>query len=123
MRRLILATCLALTLCGCGTMSALSGGPGTVAEQTKLDEQLGLSITLAYTAAAKAAGLAIEGAAASGHPLSNATLDKIDSARRKAYALVTATRQAYEAGNSTSYLSAATQARAAVADFLAAVKG
>lgn len=123
MRRLLLATCLAFALCSCGVTPAITGGPVTVADQTKLDEQLGLTITLAYTGTAKAAGLAIEAAAATGHPLSNATLDRINAARAKAYALVTATRQAYLAGNSTNYLTAATQARQAIADLLAVVKG
>lgn len=123
MRRLILTTCMALALCGCGVTQALTSGPGTVANQTKLDEQLGLSITLAYTASAKAAKLAIEVADALHKPFSPATLQHIEDLRAKAYALVTATRAAYEAGNSASYLAAAKQAKAAIADFLAAVKG
>lgn len=122
MRRSILAVCAALALCSCATLPPVTGGPVVVADQTKLDEQVGLTVTLAYTAAAKAAGLAIEAAAATGHPLSNAQLDRINAARAKAYALVTATRQAYLAGNSANYLVAIQQAHAAVADLLAAVK-
>lgn len=125
MRRLLLIGCTALALAACATtpLSGLSGGPVVVADQTKLDEQLGLTITLAYTASAKAAKLAIEAADATGHPFSHATLQTIENLRAKAYAGVVATRQAYEAGNSAGYLDAAKKAKAAVADLLAAVKG
>jgi hypothetical protein len=126
MRRLatILACTAALSVASCGTLgTVLTSGPVAVADQTKLDEQVGLSLTLAYTAAAKAAALAITLADASGHPLSAATVHTIGQLNQRAYAAVTAVRSAYLAGNSASYLSAISAARAAVNDLLAAIGG
>ena len=108
----------------CGTVGTLlTGSPATVANQTKLDEQVGLTVTLAYTAAARAAGLAITTAAAIGKPLSPATVKRIGELDLRAFAAVTAVRNAYLSVNSASYLSALSGARAAVADLLAAAGG
>jgi hypothetical protein len=124
-RTSIAFACLAaLVLSGCtAATQAVTGGPVVVADQTKLDEQVGLSLTLAYTAAAKAAALAITLADASGHPLSSATVQKIGQLDQRAFAAVTAVRAAYLAGNGSNYLSAISGARAAVNDILAAIGG
>lgn len=124
---LALACLAAMSVAACGTLgtitSAMTGGPAVIADQTKLDEQVGLSLTLAYTAAAKAAGLAIQVAAAAGHPFSSATVQKIGQLDTRAYNAVTAVRAAYVAGNGTNYLSAISDARAAINDILAAIGG
>lgn len=124
----LIAACIcALGLTACGTLGtitgAVTGGPVAIADQSKLDEQVGLSLTLAYTAAAKAAGLAIQVAAAAGHPFSAATVQRIGQLDTRAYNAVTAVRAAYLAGNSTNYLSAISTARSAVSDILAAIGG
>lgn len=115
----LLLAAFALPLSACAVPSAVAGGPVAVADQTKLDEQIGLSLTLAYTAAARAAALAIE----TGLVKDRAAIARIGDLNRRAYAAVTAVRAAYLAGNSASYLSAITQARGAIGDLLAAVKG
>lgn len=121
MRRTLLALACALSVIttGCGVTSAVVGGPVVVADQTKLDEQVGLTLTLAYTAAARAAGLAIS----TGLVKDTATIRHIGALDRRAYAAVVAVRSAYLAGNSANYLAAIAQARAAVGDLLAAAKG
>jgi hypothetical protein len=124
MRKLMLvlaASSLALTGCaGLGTAAnVVTGGPVTVADQTKVDEQLGLSLTLAYTAAARAAALAIS----TGLVSNQATIAKIGQLNSRAYAAVTAVRSAYLAANGSAYLAAVSQARAAIGDLLAAVRG
>lgn len=127
MKRIALLVAVAsLGLSSCGITSALTGipsSPAAVADRTKLDEQTGIALTLAYTAASRAAGLAITGAAAIGHPFSSATLKRIGELDSKAFAAVTAVRQAYLAANSTGYLAAIEQAKAAIAELLAAFGG
>jgi hypothetical protein len=105
MRRIgLLAACLALAATACTPLvNAVTGGPGTVANKTVLDEQVGLTLTLAYTAASRAAGLAISTGLVKDH----ATIVRIGQLDSKAYAAVQAVRAAYVAANSASYLSGA----------------
>lgn len=124
MRRIALLAALAsLALSGCAALvPALTGlppSPVAVADQVKVDEQIGLTVTLAYTAAAKVAALAIR----TGVVKDPATIAAIGAADGRAYAAVIAVHEAYAATNSASYVSALTQAREAIADLIAAVKG
>lgn len=117
---LALACLAALSVAACGTLGqTIMGGPVVVANQTKLDEQVGLSLTLAYTAAARAAALAIE----TGVVKDKATIAYIGQLDQRAYGAVKAVRAAYLAGNSASYLAAISAARAAVTDLLNAIHG
>ena len=112
MKRLILALALA---CGaCTTIPA----PGTVANQTVLDERTALAVELAY----KAARLATETATDAGliRGATAATVARLD---RAAYGAVGAVRSAYQAGNAADYLSALTQAQRAVQALVAALEG
>lgn len=117
----LLPLALALALPGCvGTsLPALPDNPAAIADRTAIDEQVGLTITLAYTGASRAAALAIRTRPA----LSPATIRKIGSLDRTAFAAVEAVRAAYKAGNSDSYAAALTDARMAVAALLTAATG
>ncbi len=119
MRKLILALALSASLTACTVVDTATGGPVAAANQTKLDEQVGLTVTLAYTAAARAATLAIQ----TGFIKDQATIARIGELNTRAYAAVLAVRDAYAAGNSAGYLSGVSQARAAIGDLLAAVGG
>lgn len=111
---LIMVACLALTAC---TTTALDlPSPAEVSERTVIDEQAGLSITLAYTAAAKAASVAIRTG-----QLSPATVKKIGEVNVRAKRLVDATRAAYLAGNAKNYATSLSQANVALSDFLKAI--
>ena len=118
---LLLLTCLlAVPIAACHTVGAVAtGGPAVVADQTKLDEQVGLSLTLASTAASRAAALAIT----AGVITDRATIAKIGQLDSRAYAVVQAVRSAYLAGNGTNYLAAIEAARKAVNDLLVSVGG
>jgi hypothetical protein len=122
MKRIALALA-ALSLASCGTLgevaSVASGGPVVVADRVKIDEQVGLTVTLAYTAAARAAAFAIS----TGLIKDRAQIARIGVLNNRAYQAVLAVRTAYTASNATGYLSALTMARQSVADLLAALKG
>jgi hypothetical protein len=116
----LMAALAAVSLSACApVVDAVTGGPVTVSDKSKLDEQVGLTATLAYTAAARAAALAIQ----TGLVKNPATIQRIGQLDARAYAAVQALRQAYLAVNGTAYLAALSQARQAVADLLAAVRG
>lgn len=126
MRRiaLLLAVASSIALSGCGVTSALTGipaSPAAVTSQTKLDEQVGLLVTLSYTAAARAAALAIRLKLPFADEPSEVV--RIGQLNKRAYAAVLAVHDAYKAANASGYLSALTQARAAISDLLAAAKG
>lgn len=116
------AVALVLTLSSCGVVrtveSAVTGGPVTVADRTKLDEQVGISLTTAYTATSKAAGLLIETRIIT----DPATIKRWGELDRAAFNSVMAVRQAYLAANNASYLAAIQEANAAVKAFLAALQ-
>lgn len=112
----------AVCLASCGPMaaveSAVTGGPVVVADRTKLDEQVGISLTTAYTAVSKAAGIMIE----VGLIKDTATITKLGELDRVAYAAVMAVHDAYLSANNASYLRAIADANAAVKRFLAAAQ-
>lgn len=110
---------LSLGLTGCATMPGGLPSPASVADRTTIDEQAGITVTLAYTAAARAATLAIQ----TGLVRDPATIAQIKALDTRAYNAVLAMRAAYTAANSSGYASALVQANGAIGDFLAAVKG
>lgn len=117
MRRFLpLALCASLS--GCAALPLLFGGaipaPASVANQTTLDEKLGIAVTDAYTAASTL-----------GYTLAkNGLIDKAQFKLRdqQGYDAVVALRAAYLAGNSTSYITAIAQAQQAVSAIAALVR-
>lgn len=108
----ILALALVASLSACALTPPPA--PVDVADKTALDEQAGITATVAYTAASRL-GLAL------------ARAGIIDKAKFKAldargYAAVLAIKAAYDAGNSASYFAAIEQAKAATAQISALVK-
>lgn len=107
-----------LALCACtGPIAASDGGlpaaPAEIAETTALDEQVALSVELAY----QAAGLAVKTAADSGILRGDAAAS-VAALDRKAYGAVRAVRKAYDTGNAASYGEAAAIARSEIASLL-----
>ena len=115
-KTLIVLAALVLSACGAvtGGLESIPPSPSAVADRTKLDEQAGITVTIAYTATSKAAGLVITSAAAVGRPLPAATVRRIGELDKAAFDAVTAVRQAYLAANNASYLAAMVQANAAI---------
>lgn len=119
MRKLLFAAALLpLALAGCATLPSVPTSPGAVAETTVLDEQGALGVELAYKAFRTALEVAVDAGVLRG---ANAT--KAATLDNRAYAAVQAARAAYRAGNASSYTQAVSDARAAIAAALAAVKG
>lgn len=114
MKRLLIAACLALA--GCAT-TAVPVGPAPIANQTVLDEKVAISAELAYTAAVRAAALAIR----TGVVSDAATIRQIGELDRKAKAAVGAVRSAYDAGNAASFTAAFAGAQSAITAILALV--
>lgn len=107
MKHVVLAAALALGACtGSEVVS-----PGQVATTTKLDEQAGLSITLAYQAANRLGLLAIRSGIARG-----ATADRIKTLDAEAFGWIQRVRTAYEAGNAASYTEAVARARGLISE-------
>jgi hypothetical protein len=117
---IVAALAVAITQTACTPLAAaeqiIRGSPVEVANRTKVDEQAGITVTLAYTAAAKAAALSIE----VGLVKDPATIKRIGVLDQQAYAAVLAVRQAYLAANASGYLAALSQANAALKSFMAA---
>ena len=108
---LLLALLCALP--ACTPVNTIPPAPAAVADKTVLDEQGALAAELAY----KAARIAIETGVDAGL-IRGATATKIAALDAKAYAALKIVRQAYAAGNATSYASGLATARAAISDLL-----
>ena len=115
---LVLPAVLALAACNPGVLGPILS-PSAIADRTKIDEQAGITVTLAYTAAARAATLAIR----TGMVKDRATIARIGELDTRAFRAVDAVRAAYNAGNSSAYVDALTQANAAIGELLASFKG
>lgn len=116
---LVLAAALALTgLTGCtraqmadvASAANVIPAPVEVANRTKLDEQAGITVTLAYVALNKAAGLLIE----TGLITDQATIHAIGAADAEAIEAVRGVREAYLAANAEGYTEAITKANGAL---------
>lgn len=116
MRRLLLAIAalFMVPLTACATLG-IPSSPSVLADGTKMDEQAGIALNLAYTAAAKGAALAIR----TGIVSDPATIKRIGELNRFAFAKLTALNAAYNAGNASSYLVALSEAKVAVNAFVA----
>lgn len=121
MRRLLfIAAPVAMLLSGCaGMLSALTAPPppSALANKTVLDEQGDYAVQLAY----KAARTYLEFKVDSGK-LKGAAARSAADFDNKAFAAISVVHRAYLAGNSNDYDAALTEARAAVAELLAALK-
>jgi hypothetical protein len=111
--------CASLGLSGCASVGGIPASPGQLANKTVVDEQVGITATLAYTAAARAATLAIQTGLIK-NPVTIARIKALDS---RAYGAVQAIHTAYLAANASGYGTAIEQANAAVSELLASVKG
>jgi hypothetical protein len=103
---------LVLSLSACNFDAPAS--PSSVANKTILDEKLGRTATLGYTAASKLGAALVKGG----------IIDKVafKAADQKGYDAVLAIKAAYDTGNANSYAAAVANANAAVADIKALVK-
>lgn len=104
----------ALCLAGCGIASAALGPPenlvpAAAADKTVLDEQVAISVELAYQAAVLTVSTATKAGLVKG-----ATAEKLLAADKKAYQAVLAVRAAYDTGNARSYKEAETAAKNAI---------
>lgn len=104
MRYIVLAAVVALSLTACTTTQTASipGSPADVANQTKLDEQLGAGVTLGYRFANRAAAALIRNKVIT----DPAVIARIGELDKQGYAAVQKVRAAYLAGNATSYQAA-----------------
>lgn len=102
-----------LSACGPTLNTGLIPGPNVVTDRTKADEQAGITVTLAYVAASKLAGLLIE----TGVIKDKALIQRIGLLDRQAFDAVSAVRAAYDTGNATSYAEALTRANVALKSF------
>jgi hypothetical protein len=121
MRKMLIGLCLAASLSACGPAlnSGIVPGPNVVSDRTKVDEQAGITVTLAYVAASKLAGLAIE----TGLVKDKVTIQRIGLLDRQAFDAVSAVRAAYDAGNAASYADALVKANVALKAFSDLVPG
>lgn len=103
---LTIALCASLSACNVGGVSTLPA-PSTVADSTKLDENIGRTATNAYTAASTLG----RQLALAGH-IDKARFKALD---QKGYDLVLAIRSAYEAGNASDYLTLTAKLNATIA--------
>lgn len=120
-----LSACTAMgaigTAVGLGTAVADASGvppPVTYANHTTVDEKAGIAIETAYNAWWRALDLSIDVGYVT--PAKAAAVAAIDN---KAYAATLAAQHAYLAGNSSSFKAAEAEARAAIKEGLALVKG
>lgn len=118
MRKLMIAAAAPIALAGCtgmGLPNSIPAAPVEIADQTVLDEQIGITVTLAYTASAKMAALLIR----TGAIKDTATIRAIGVANERGITAVEAVRAAYDAGNADSYAALLIEANRAVADIQA----
>lgn len=114
------ACLLVFPMMGCASVpDRIPSSPAAVADKETIDEQAALTLTLAYTGAARAAALAIETGLVD-DPKVIARIGELDVA---AFGAVKAAESAYRAGNADSYALALVEARAAVGALLSSVKG
>lgn len=122
MKRAILVAMASLSMVACTTVPTHVVGvptsPVVVADKTILDEKVGIAVETAYKAFRLAVELAVDSGVLKGDKAA-----KIAAIDNRAYAFTLATQRAYNAGNSASYISASTEALAAIKDGIAAMKG
>ena len=118
MKRLLCAVAIAAAVMTSACNFAPPATPSTIAQTTKLDEQIARSAELAFKAARFVAETLVDVGVIHGQ-----RAVQVDALREQAYQATKAVRAAYLTGNASSYQAAAEQADAAVNAFLAAIKG
>jgi hypothetical protein len=113
----------AMSLAACAPLATAVGPPdnlvpGVAADKTVLDEQVAISVELAYQAAVLTVSTATKAGLVKG-PLAEKLLD----ADRVAYQAVLAVRAAYDTGNARSYADAATSAHSAIRSVIGLIAG
>jgi hypothetical protein len=111
----------AMSLAACTTLATSVGPPDNLvpaaaADQTVLDEQVAISVELAYQAAV----LTVSTATKAGLVKGDAAVKLLD-ADRVAYQAVLAVRAAYDTGNARSYAEAALSAQSAIRGVIALI--
>ena len=111
----------AMSLSGCATLATAVGPPdnllpGVAADKTVLDEQVAISVELAYQAAVLTVSTATKAGLVKG-----ALAEKLLDADRAAYQAVLAVRAAYDTGNARSYSEAALSAQTAIRGVIALI--
>lgn len=111
MKKLLIIAACALSLAGCATtggtgVGGIPASPSEVANKTTLDEKGGIAADTAYYAANRLAALAIR----TGIVTDKATIAQIGKIDLAAKAAVQKVRDAYDAGNATSYAAALAEA-------------
>jgi len=118
-----LAASLALSACNLGRLASTGAvvadaagapAPSSVANKTILDEQAALGVELAYKAARLSMETAVDAGLLKGSSAAKAAV--IDN---RAFLAVATVRQAYRAGNATSYKEALEAARSVISDLIA----
>lgn len=104
----------AMTLSACAPLATAVGPPdnlvpGVAADKTVLDEQVAISVELAYQATVLSVSIATKAGLVKG-----ALAEKLLDADRVAYQAVLAVRAAYDTGNARSYADAAKSACIAI---------
>lgn len=92
--------------------------PAELANRTELDERAALGVELAYSAFVTAAELAVDAGVLRGE---NAT--RVAALDARAYQALAVARAAYDTGNAETYSSALLNARTAIAEAVALIKG
>ena len=121
---LIAAAALSLStmsLAACAPLATAVGPPdnllpGVAADKTVLDEQVAISVELAYQAAVLTVSTATKAGFVKG-----ALAEKLLDADRVAYQAVLAVRAAYDTGNARSYADAAQSAQTAIRGVIALI--
>lgn len=100
-RAIVLIAAASLSLASCNTTGAggIPGSPSEVADRTTLDEKVGIAAETIYTGANRAAALAIR----TGLVSNTATITRIGQLDLEAKSHLQKVRDAYAAGNATSY--------------------
>ena len=111
----------AMSLAACAPLATAVGPPDNLvpaaaADQTVLDEQVAISVELAYQAAVLTVSTATKAGLVKGD-----TAVKLLDADRVAYQAVLAVRAAYDTGNARSYAEAALSAQSAIRGVIALI--
>lgn len=115
MRKLVIASALALSAC---TTIPAPPPPATIADTTTLDETGAIGVEVAYKAFRTAMELAVDAGM-----LKGATALRVRDLDNRAYALVSAARAAYRAGNAATYSAAVDEALSVITSATAAIAG
>lgn len=118
MKRIFFAAIASLALVACTDMSSVPSSPGAVADQTKLDEQVLLSLELGYKAARLAAELAVDLGKLKGEDAR-----RVQIINRRATSALVGAKAAYDAANARSYRDATGQLKELIAEMVSIIGG